>query len=497
MSIPDTAPAVKGQPAPMWETALDHRPPSNTDAEKGLLGAFLISNRAIELVPDLRAEHFFHPLHGDIFDAISAEIFSGNTVSATTLAPRFRNVKIDHKTTGAQYLGSLILAATTPASVREYAQTVIDLAQRRALIVVAEDLSARAFDDTDATSPAQLIEDAEKALFRVATRGTSGRETSLKDAAQSAVEAIAKAHRLGGRIDGIQTGFYDLDDKLGGLGNGNLIILAGRPSMGKTALATNIATNVARGLPWTNPATGKVEPARPTHVHFFSQEMTASELALRQIADLSGVSSHELRRGNVDENQFRDAVEAAKRLGEMPMTIDETGGITISSLSTKARREKRRNGTGLIVIDYLQLMQGSGTKGSNRVQDVTEITTGLKALAKELNVPVIALSQLSRNVESREDKRPQLSDLRESGSIEQDADVVLFVYRDEYYIERAQPPDGSPGHAEWRARLTAAKGLAEVIAAKQRHGPLGAVQMHFDGARTRFSDLAKHVGGAP
>jgi replicative DNA helicase len=297
-----------------------------------------------------------------------------------------------------------------------------------------------------------------------------------------AVEAANRAYQTHGEIDGVKTGFFDLDAKLGGLSNGNLIILAGRPSMGKTALATNIAANVAK--------TGD-------HVHFFSQEMTALELGQRQLSEYSEVASDRIRTGNITESDFRKISEAARRLSGLSMTIDETGANTISAIATKARRIKRTKKTKLLIVDYLQIM-GTAGKGGNRVNDITEITVGLKALAKDLDLPIIALSQLSREVEKRENKRPLLSDLRESGSIEQDADVVMFVFREEYYVERMKPDARDMGAiADWSQKMTDIAGKAEVIIGKQRHGSVGTVEMAFDGARTRFSDLARVplVGG--
>lgn len=474
----------------MWETALDAPDvPASLDAEAALLGALLISNRAADLIPDLRPEHFHSALHGDIFEAILEVIAKGGTASATTLAPKFKTRQVDPKTNGAQYLGTLLVGATTTINVRSYAQTIIDMAQRRTLIVVGEDIVARAYDTADSASPAEIVEAAERLLFKVSTRGQGGSEISLKDASSLAVKAALRAHKLGGRIDGIETGLIDLDKKLGGgLGNSDLVILGGRPSMGKTALATKIALNVARGVPGVDPDTGDIV-RRPRHVHFFSLEMSGEQLASRLLSDLSGVPSNLIRLGKFDENQLMAIRDADHVLNSLPMTIEQTGGISIGALSAKARREKRKNGTGLIVVDYLQLMQAASSRGGNRVQEITEITVGLKALAKELGVPLLALSQLSRGLERNEDKRPQLSDLRESGSIEQDADVVLFVYREEYYWLRKNPKPATPDPV-WQADYDEIGGKAEVIIGKQRHGPIGTVELAFDGAHTRFDNLA-------
>lgn len=452
--------------------------PRNLEAEQALLGALLINNQSAEYIPELSSDHFFDPIHAQMFAAMSEALLAGRPFTATTLSDKFRTTRIDEKTDGAQYLGRLISRATTIINVQEYARTIIDAAQRRTLVILAEDLIARALDASDPASPSELIDDAERRLFQVSDRGKSGRETTLVDAVKKAIDAVNQAGQNGGKLDGIESGFRDIDKKMGGLGNGNLVIIGGRPSMGKTALATNMAVNVAMA---------------GDHVHFFSQEMTAVELAMRQLGEHANVPSDKLRRGSFTEAEFMSVIDAGRRLSGLSMTIDETGGISLASLAAKARRMKRKKGTKLIVVDYLQLMQPSGrSSGGNRVQDITEITIGLKALAKELNVPIIALSQLSRALESRADKRPQLSDLRESGSIEQDADAVLFVYREEYYIERTKPSETDMMEmVEWEDRMRKAAGKAEVIIGKQRHGSVGIVEMAFNGPLTRFSDMAR------
>lgn len=452
------------------------RPPFNLQAEQALLGALLINNHAIEYVPDLSAEHFWDDLHGRIFSSMTEAALASRSFTATTLAEKFRAFQVDENTNGAQYLGRLMAEATTISNVREYARTIVECSQRRQLIIVAEDLAMRAFDPNDPAKPSELIEDAERRLFMASIKDRAGREVSYADAITQAVEVAHKAYQTHGEVDGVPTGFIDLDRKLGGLCNGNLIILAGRPSMGKTSLACNIAANIAQA---------------GDHVHFFSQEMTAVELGLRQLGEFSEIASEKLRRGDFTEDQFRKIASAATKLSSLSMTIDESGANTIAALATKARRVKRRKNTSLIIVDYLQIM-GTANKGGNRVNDITEITIGLKALAKELNVPIVALSQLNRDLEKRADKRPQLSDLRESGSIEQDADVVMFVYREEYYLERTKPEASQyDEYTNWQIKMADAAGKAEVIIGKQRHGPVGIVEMQFDGSLTRFSDLAR------
>lgn len=478
MSIHDQPFLRKSSPVENLSTS-DRRPPFNLECEQALLGALLLNNQAAEYVPELTSEHFFDGLHGRMFAAMSDEMVRGRAFSPVTLAERFRTEIVRENLNGAQYLGRLAADATSIRNVRDYARTIIELAQRRTLIVVAEDLANRAFDPNDPSSPADLIEHAERQLFHASTAGKSGQEVELSDAVRLAVDSANRARMDGGGMSGLPTGFIDLDHKLGGLGAGDLVIIAGRPSMGKTALAMNIAGNVAE--------TGDF-------VHFFSMEMSPEQLANRQLAEHSGVASDRLRRGDFTEIEMATVMKAAEKLSGLPCVIDRTGGISISALSAKARRMARKRKSKLIVIDYLQLMSGSNGKGGNRVQDITEITTGLKALAGELQIPIIALSQLSRAVESRTDKRPMLSDLRESGSIEQDADVVMFVYRDEYYIERTKPDETDPKFTEWLQAMSRAKGKAEVILGKQRHGAVGIVEMAFDGPRTRFSDLASGVG---
>ena len=339
----------------------------------------------------------------------------------------------------------------------------------------------------------EQIEDAERRLFELAETGRyDGGFQTFTDAVRLAVDMAGAAYQREGHLSGISTGFRDVDRRLGGLQPSDLVILAGRPAMGKTSLATNIAFNVAAAYEPAEQADGSVKAARGGVVGFFSLEMSAEQLATRIISEQTEISSSKIRRGEITETDFEKLVACSEMLQRVPLYIDQTGGISIAQLTARARRLKRQRGLDLIVIDYVQLMQGSSSKSNqNRVQEITEITTGLKALAKELHVPIIALSQLSRQVESRDDKRPQLADLRESGSIEQDADVVLFVYRDEYYLQNREPEEGTPEHATWLEKFERVKGKAEMINAKQRHGPTGTVELAFEGQFTRFSDLAE------
>ena len=341
------------------------------------------------------------------------------------------------------------------------------------------------------STPRAQIEEAERKLFTLAETGRyDGGFQRFADALTSAVDMAAKAYQREGKLSGISTGLLDLDRMLGGLQPSDLVILAGRPAMGKTSLVTNIAFNIAKAYRGEKRQDGVIETVNGGIVGFFSLEMSSEQLATRIIAEQSGIPSYKIRRGDIREDEFYKLTDAAREMQTMPFYIDQTGGISIAQLTARARRLKRQKGLDLLVVDYLQLLSGSGKRGENRVQELTEITTGLKALAKELSVPLIALSQLSRQVESREDKRPQLADLRESGSIEQDADVVMFVYRDEYYLQNREPKPGTEEHFKWQAEMDQAHGKAEVIIGKQRHGPTGTVQLAFQADITRFTDLA-------
>jgi replicative DNA helicase len=459
-------------------------PPHNLQAERALLGALLINNQTFERVAELvREEHFFDPLHGRIFTAVSDLISAGRLANPVTMRGLFGEEEVGDVKVW-QYLGTLVASATSLAGVKDYAHLLVDLSVRRALIILGEDIAALAVNE-DVPAKAQIA-DIEQKLYGLAERGHAARETTLSAALDEALRSANAAYANKGEIAGVKTGLADLDEKCGGgLQNSDLVVLAGRPSMGKTALATNIAFHAAR--PATDPQTGEM---RPAHVHFFSQEMSAAQLAMRILAQQSEVSGDRLRRGNFNQSEFSRAMQEAQRMADRSMTIDETGAISLSQLMTKARRVKRQKRTTLVVIDYIQLMQAS--RRENRTQDITEITMGLKALAKELDVPVLALSQLSRGVERRDDKRPQLSDLRESGSIEQDADVVMFVYRDDYYLERSEPDVGDLAkYVDWQDKMARSAGKAEVILAKQRHGSTGIVHLAFNAKLTQFCSLAR------
>lgn len=451
-------------------------PPFNIEAERALLGALLLRNDLYDDIGRLQRHHFYDPLHAAVFDAICAIIRAGRRATSVEVAKLFeRSENIDQSTTAFSYV--LGLPKDTPGyAAKEYARAIVNTGIRRNLILIGEDIVAAARETTLDAEPQDLIEEAEERLFSLAelAQPDTGHIMDFGRAAQLAWEEIKAAKD--GDSKALSTGLVDLDRKLGGLHPSNLVILAGRPAMGKTALATNIAHTIA---------------GNGHFVDFYSLEMSGSELAKRIISARIRKASSDLRTGSLTPAMMSTAEAAVQSLQSLAMSIDQTGGISIATLTARARRNKRRRNTKLIVVDYLQLMQASKrNNGGNRVQDVAEITTGLKALAKELEVPVIALSQLSRNVEHRDNKRPQLSDLRESGSIEQDADIVLFVYRDEYYVERERPQEMSK-YAEWQSRLQATVNKAEIIIGKQRHGETGSVEVAFNPSLTQFSNLAR------
>ena len=449
------------------------------------MGAILVSNASNDRVSDfLEAQHFFDPLHRAIYETAVKLIGEGKRADPITLKLFFKGLEpLDAKTTVPQYLGQLAANAATIANVREYDRTIRDLATRRELIVIGEDVVNAAYDSPVDFPPKEQIAEAEARLYSLAESDRYGQGfLDFNQTSAGALQTAANARKRNGGLSGIATKFLDVDAKMGGLQASDLVILAGRPSMGKTALATNIAFNVAREQ-------HKSEGKGGAAISFFSLEMSAEQLSVRILAEQSGISSEKIRRGLTTDAEWERFVQTRAELAAIPLHIDQSGGLSIAQLAARARRLKRQRGVGLIIIDYLQLMAGSSRRGDNRVQEITEITTGLKALAKELNVPVLALSQLSREVEKREDKRPQPADLRESGSIEQDADIVLVGYREEYYLERERPTHG-PKMADWVTKMQQASGKAEIIISKQRHGPIGIIPMQFDASLTRFSDLA-------
>ena len=477
--------------------------PQNVEAEAALLGALMIDNRLAEDIQlKLRPEHFFEPLHARIYESILKLIDRNMIASPVTLRPLFEADEEMKELGGPSYLAQLTGSGAAIIGARDFAAQIYELALLRALIGVGREMVENALDTSEEVDPKGQIEAAESALYRVAEEG--GGEGSVKSFAQAtrlAVQLAEKALNTGGGLSGVTTGLDSVNAKTGGLHHSDLLILAGRPGMGKTALATNIAFNAAQrmirdledGIPQDKSAGAAVA--------FFSLEMSSDQLATRILSEQSGISSENLRMGKISQQDFRNLARAAAELENLPLYIDDTPGLTIAALRTRARRLKRQKGIGFIVVDYLQLLQGSGKGGQeNRVQEISEISRGLKTLAKELNVPVLALSQLSRAVEQRENKRPQLADLRESGSIEQDADIVLFVYREEYYVNFAKPKEASAGAGddasavaafeEWQRKMGEVHGRAEMIIAKQRHGATGTVTLKFEPMITRFSDMA-------
>jgi replicative DNA helicase len=466
--------------------------PQNIQAEQALLGAILINNEAYDRVSDfLEAQHFYEELHQHIYQVAAALIRMGKLASPITLKTQLPEIQIGNLTTSG-YLALLAREAVSVINAKEYARTIYDLAIRRDLIRIGEDMVNVAYAAPVDFAPREQIEDAEKKLYEIAEAGRFGSGFQrFTQAVTRAVDMAANAYQREGRLSGVATGLKDLDSKMGGLQPSDLIIVAGRPGMGKTALATNIAYNIAKSYQFETQADGHTKTINGGIVGFFSLEMSAEQLATRIIAERTGIPSSHIRRGGITETQFETIRDVAIELQDLPFHIDETGGLSIAQLAARARRLKRQHGLDVLVIDYIQLLHGSARKQSeSRVQEVTEITTGLKALAKELNVPIVALSQLSRQVESRDDKRPQLSDLRESGSIEQDADVVMFVFREEYYLANKQPRPGTEEHVKWQTEMDLVVGKAEVIIGKQRHGPTGTVPLAFDAQVTRFADPA-------
>lgn len=466
--------------------------PHNIDAEQALLGAILITNDAYYRVSDfLLSEHFFEPLHRRIYELAAQMIDMGKRVNPITIKTFLPEEEKIGDITVAVYLARLASQATTIINAEDYGRSIYDLSIRRQLIGIGEDMVNIAYDAPIDMGPSQQIEDTERRLYGLAEHGKYGGGFSpFPDALSDAISMASAAHERSGHLSGMATGLRTLDEKMGGLQNSDLVIIAGRPAMGKTSLATNIAYNIASAYEFKTLGDGSSSTTDGGIVGFFSLEMAAEQLATRIIAEQTEISSSVIRRGKLTQAEFEKLVHCRNEINHLPLYIDQTGGITLGQLAARARRLKRQKGLDVLIIDYLQLMQ-SGRRGSdNRVQEITEITTGLKALAKELGIPVIALSQLSRQVESRDDKRPQLSDLRESGSIEQDADIVLFVYREEYYLQNREPDVGSKEYEKWHSRMDEVRGKADVIIAKQRHGPTGIVPLSFQAQYTRFSDLS-------
>lgn len=483
---PDPAPESIGMP----ETDAFREMPNNIEAEQALLGAVLTDNRVFDAVTGyLRTEHFYQPVHGRIYEACQVLTERGQVANPVTLNTYFARDPALQAVGGAGYLGHLGAKAVTLAHADHYGRIVYDLALRRQLVDIGEQMKDEAFDAPIQQSAMEQIERTEQQLFNLAEDGDAEKGfTSFKDALQQSLLSVEAAQKIEGGIAGIDSGFQGINKMMGGLHKSDLVILAARPAMGKTAMATNIAFNVARKFKRDH----EEKPDTPQQsVAFFSLEMSAEQLAQRILAAEADVDSHSLRRGGLRPEDFDRLIRATQEIESLPLFVDDTPALPISSARSRARRLKRQHGLGLVVVDYVQLMRPSGTQRTdNRVQELSEITQGLKALAKELDVPVIALSQVNRAVEQREDKRPQMSDLRESGSIEQDADVVMFIYRDEYYLQQKEPPSHeTEKHDQWKLDMDRVHNKAELIIGKQRHGPVGTVEMTFIGSKTKFGDF--------
>ena len=452
--------------------------PNNIEAEQSVLGSILLSNEIFdEINTIISSKNFYDPMHQKIFAAIENLIFKGMLANPITLKNYFENEKDDLNVP--EYLVKVTKFSTSVRQAIEYSKIIYDMFVRRELIKISENTIETAKINDLNTSGQNIIENSEKLLFDLAEKGSFNSSlVKFDEAMKLTIEMASNAYKNEEGIVGVPTGLRDLDDRLGGLHNSDLVIIAGRPSMGKTALATNIAFNAAQKLQ---------ESGKKSSVAFFSLEMSSEQLSTRILAEQSRIKSNDIRRGKISEDQFDKFIETSKNIAELPLYIDETPAISIAALSNRARRIKRIYGLDLIVIDYIQLMRAVNNR-DGRVQEISEITQGLKALAKELAVPVLALSQLSRAVEQRDDKKPQLSDLRESGSIEQDADVVMFVYREAYYLERKEPRPATVEHAEWQAKMNEVSNLAEIIIGKQRHGPTGNIMLEFEAMFTKFRD---------
>ena len=454
--------------------------PQNLEAEQTVLGSVLVSNEIYDEIPDINEESFFNPVNKKIYKIINDLMSKGLLANPITLKNFFSNEDELSDIGGSEYLVKLTKFSTSKFQIKYYANLLHDLKIRRSLIDISRETLDEALNKNSEINAEQIIESAEKKLFDIAERGKFNKSyIEFKEALVETIAMASSAYKNEEGIVGVPTGLRDLDNMLGGLHKSDLVIIAGRPSMGKTALATNIAFNAAKRI---------LEKQKKSSITFFSLEMSSEQLSTRILSEQSRITSSNIRRGKINQDEFEKFIETSKNLENLPLFIDDTPAITISTLSNRARRIKRLHGLDLIIVDYIQLMKSGNYRNEGRVQEVAEITQGLKAIAKELNVPVLALSQLSRAVEQRDDKKPQLSDLRESGSIEQDADVVGFVFREEYYLEKLEPRAGTAEHVEWQEKMSLIHGQAELIIGKQRHGPTGIVRLEFESAFTKFKD---------
>ena len=454
--------------------------PQNLESEQTVLGSILLNNEIFDEISDVKDDYFYNPVNKKIFKIINDLLSKGLLANPITLKNYFTNENELTEIGGAEYLVKLTKFSTSKIQIKYYADLLHDLKIRRNLIQISRETLDETLNKNSEVNAEQIIESAEKKLFDIAERGRFNKSyVEFKDALLETIAMASSAYKNEEGIVGVPTGLKDLDDRLGGLHKQDLLIIAGRPSMGKTALATNIAFNAAKKL---------LDKEKKSSIVFFSLEMSSEQLSTRILSEQSRIKSNDIRRGKINQDEFEKFIETSKNLENLPLFIDDTPAITISTLSNRARRIKRMHGLDLVVVDYIQLMKSGNYKNEGRVQEIGEITQGLKALAKELDVPVLALSQLSRAVEQRDDKKPQLADLRESGSIEQDADVVMFVYREEYYLEKLEPKVGTAEHVEWQEKMSLVHNLAELIIGKQRHGPTGIIRLEFESAFTKFKD---------
>ncbi len=458
--------------------------PSNVEAEQALIGSVLVNNDIIDEVSSIiNSKEFYDPLHAKIYNLIENLHNKGMIANPITLKNSLEGNEALSEVGGTEYLVKLTRFSSSTKQAIDYAKIIHEKFVKRELVQISENLSDEAVDETEDKTGEVIIQNTEKSLFELAERGTFNQSfMKFNQALDQTIEMATNAMKSDQGIVGVPTGLEDLDERLGGLHKSDLVIIAGRPSMGKTALATNIAYYAAKKI---------LDDNKKSSVAFFSLEMSSEQLSTRILSEQSRIKSNDIRRGKVSEEEFNRLIETSRNIHELPLYIDETPAITISTLSNRARRIKRLFGLDLIVVDYIQLMATGTKKYEGRVQEISEITQGLKALAKDLGVPVLALSQLSRAVEQRDDKKPQLSDLRESGSIEQDADVVMFVFREEYYLERKEPKMNTIEHAEWQSKMNEILGSADIIIGKQRHGPTGNIKVEFEGIYTKFKNAAK------
>ena len=484
--------AISATTVEQFNPDTEDKAPVSLDAEQAILGAILFDNEIlIRASQFLKAEHFFDPVHQLVYDAAKSLIDGGRLASPVALDTYLASSAGYREAGGRKYLEQLAANVPSTTGAIDYARIVFDLSTCRGLMSIGAEMVDRAKTSSLDDTPSKQLQEAEQALYALAETGKyGGGFKSFRSSLTEAIELADAAFRRGGGLAGTSTGLRDLDRQLGGLHPSDLIILAGRPSMGKSSLGVNIGVNAAKAHKTERQPDGTEKTVAGAVVGLFSLEMSAEQIATRIISDFARVPSEKIRRGEIEQSEFDDIYHATRELESLPIFIDDTGGLSIAQVAARARRLKRQHGLDLLIIDYIQLLTGSGKRNDNRVQEITEISQGLKALAKELNIPIIGLAQLSRKVEERDDKRPQLADLRESGSIEQDADVVLFVFREKYYLSRSEPREGTEEHVKWQARVEEVGDTAEVIIGKQRHGPIGKVDLHFEEKFTKFSNLA-------